>query len=341
MNATQRDSREPVQGFSPAGQLLHLITAYWTSQAICVAAELGIADLLGKRGRPVADLAREAHCDERALYRLLRALAAAGVFAETAPREFALTPMGALLKSAMPGNLRDFARLQSDAWHWGAWGDLAESVRSGRPVRNCFDYLATQPRSAAIFDAAMAGYTSQVHTALLEAYDFSGARRVLDVGGGQGALLAAVLEAHPNLQGVLFDRAAVLPGARALLDAHGVAPRAQTIAGDFFEAVPPGADLTLLCAVLHDWDDAQAATILRRVAEAMPADGRVLVIENVIPDGNEAHPGKLIDLEMLLLTGGRERTREEFAALLDAAGLRLARVLPTAVSVSVIEAVRH
>lgn len=347
--AMNRVDRDPVQGFSPAGQLLNLITGYWISQAIYVAAGLGVADLLGKRGRPVEELARATDTNPDALYRLMRALAASGIFAEAAPREFMLTPMGALLKRDMPGNLRDFSRFHGGRWHWGAWGDLGESVRTGGPSRlgagpdgepaaNCFDYLATQPESAAIFHSAMTGYTSQVHAAVAESYDFGTARDVIDVGGGHGALLALLLEQHPRLRGVLFDRESVVAQAHRTFAEFGVADRAQVVAGDFFQGVPLVADVALLCAVVHDWDDERAAAILRSVARAMPADGRVLVVENVIPEGNEAHAGKLIDLEMLLLTGGRERTRREFDVLLASAGLRIDRVLPTAVSVSIIEA---
>lgn len=344
-----RTDRDPVQGFSPAGQLLNLITGYWISQAIHVAAELGVADLLGKRGRPIEDLARETNANPDALYRLLRALAASGVFAESAPREFILTPMGALLKRDMPGNLRDFSRFQGDGWHWGAWGTLGESVRNGRPAQllsrtdgthaaNCFDYLANQPESATIFNAAMTGYTTQVHAAVAENYDFSGARVVMDVGGGHGALLAVLLDGFSQLRGVLFDRESVVAGAQQMFAGSGVADRVQVVAGDFFSAVPPGADIILLCAVIHDWDDERAAAILCNVAEVMPADGRILIVENVIPEGNAAHPGKLIDLEMLLMTGGRERTQQEFAGLLASAGLRIEHVIPTAVSVSIIDA---
>ncbi len=344
-----REERDPVQGFSPAGHLLSLITGYWISQAIHVAAELGIADLLDKRGRPIEDLARATSSNPDALYRLLRALAASGVFAEAAPREFILTPMGALLKRDMPGNLRDFSRFQGDGWHWDAWGALGESVRNGRPARllsgadgklaaNCFDYLATQPESAAIFNAAMTGYTTQVHAAVAENYDFGTARVVVDVGGGHGALLALLLEENPQLRGVLFDRESVVAGAPRTFAEFGVADRAQVVGGDFFGSVPHGADIALLCAVIHDWDDEPAAAILRTVVQALPADGRVLIVENVIPDGNEAHPGKLIDLEMLLMTGGRERTQHEFEVLLASAGLRIERVISTAVSISIIEA---
>lgn len=344
-----RADRDPIQGFSPAGQLLTLITGYWISQAIHVAADLGIADLLGKRGRPVDDLAQATGADVDALYRLLRALAGAGVFAEAAPREFMLTPMGALLKRDMPGNLRDFARLQGDGWHWNSWGALGESVRNGRPAHvlrgvdagvdaNCFDYLATRPESAAVFNAAMTGYSAQVHAAVAESYDFGAARVVMDIGGGHGALLSLLLEQYPQLRGMLFERESVIAGASARFADFGVADRAQAIGGDFFTGVPDGADIALLCAVIHDWDDERAATILRNVAKAIPVDGRVLVVDNVIPEGNEAHPGKLIDLEMLLMTGGRERTRGEFEMLFASAGLRIERVLPTAVSISIIEA---
>ena len=338
-----------MQGFSPAGQLLSLITGYWISQAVCVAAELGIADLLDKRGRPIDDLALATNSNPDALYRLMRALAASGVFAEAAPREFKLTPMGALLKRDMPGNLREFSRFQGDGWHWNSWGALGESVRNGRPARlpcgsgsklaaNCFDYLATQPESAAIFNAAMTGYTTQVHAAIAENYDFGTARVVMDLGGGHGALLALLLDEHPQLRGVLFDRESVVAGAPRTFAEFGVADRSQVVAGDFFSAVPQGADIMLLCAVIHDWDDEQAASILRSVVKALPADGRVLIVENVIPEGNEAHPGKLIDLEMLLMTGGRERTQREFEVLLGVAGLRIERVISTAVSISIIEA---
>ena len=347
--ALSRGDRDPVQGFSPAGQLLGLITGYWISQAVHVAAELGIADLLGKRGRPIEDLARETRSNPDALYRLMRALAAAGVFAEAAPREFKLTPMGALLRRDMPGNLRDFSRFQGEGWHWNSWGALGESVCSGRPARlacgpggelaaNCFDYLATQPESAAIFNAAMTGYTTQVHAAVTENYDFGSARVVMDVGGGHGALLALLLDEYPQLRGVLFDRESVVAGAHRTFAEFGVADRAQVVSGDFFAALPHGADITLLCAVIHDWDDERAASILRGVARVMPADGCVLIVDNVIPEGNEAHPGKLIDLEMLLMTGGRERTRREFEVLLGVAGLRIERVISTAVSISIIEA---
>jgi hypothetical protein len=352
------EARDPIQGYSPAGQLLHLITGYWVSQAIYAAAELGIADHLGRKGRSVDDLARATNSHAPSLYRLLRALASVGVFSESAPREFALTPMGALLGSDMPGNLRAFSQLQGDSWHWRAWGAIATSIRTGKPAvatgpvdklssgsaagspRSCFDYLARHAGSAAIFNAAMTGYSARVHAAVAESYDFSKARLIVDIGGGEGALLASILAEHPHLRGILFDRSDVVSGAQDIFAQYAVTERCTSRVGDFFEEVPAGADCYLLCSVLHDWDDDRAAAILGRVASRLTAGARVLIVENVIPPGNEAHPGKLIDLEMLLVTGGRERTEAEFRELANAAGLDIVRIAPTAVSVSIIEARR-
>jgi len=336
---------DPVQGFSPAGQLLNLICGYWIGQAIHVAAELGIADLLGKRARSVDELARETGAHGPSLYRVLRALASAGIFSEAVPRGFVQTPMGALLRSDMPGNLAAFSRFQGDAWHWSTWGAIVDSVRSGTPAlalchdsRNCFDYLAHHPQSAAVFNAAMSGYASQVNAAVVDAYDFGGAARIVDIGGGQGALLATILEQAPKAHGILFDRAEVLASAAALLQHHGVAGRCQTVAGDFFEAVPAGGDLYVLSSVLHDWEDLEATALLRNVCAAMTGGGRLLIVEHVLPGGDEPHPGKLIDLEMMLVTGGRERTALEYQTLLHDAGFGDIKLIPTAASATVVEA---
>ena len=343
MSNHAKDNADPVQGFSPAGQLLHLISSYWVAQAIYAAAELGIADLLGKKGRSVDELARLTHSHGPSLYRVLRALASAGIFSEVAPGSFAQTPMGALLRSDMPGNLAAFSRFQGDAWHWQAWGAITESVRTGKSAMalvhdqpNCFEYLAKHERSAALFNGAMSGYAAQVHAAVVDAYDFSAAGLIVDVGGGQGTLLAAILDEAPRARGLLMDRAEVITGAAAVLER--VAGRCQTQAGDFFQEVPAGGDVYLLSSVLHDWNDRDAITILRHVRDAMNSSGRVLIVEHVVPGGNEPHPGKFIDLEMMLVTGGRERTAEEYESLLTSAGLSLTQIIPTAVSASIIEA---
>ncbi len=344
---SQSADADPVQGFSPAGQLMHLISGYWTTQAICVAAELGLADLIGRKGRSVDAIAAECGANADSLYRLLRALASVGVFQESAPRQFALTPMAALLKNDTPGNLRAFARFQADEWHWRSWGRLLSSVREGKPATiealgeaNCFDYLAKHHDSARLFDDAMAGYASRAHAAVVDVYDFSACRMIVDVGGGQGTLLAEVLAKHPQANGILFDLPEVVSGASATLERFNVLDRCRAIGGDFFSVVPAGGDAYLLSTVIHDWDDERAAAILRRTCAAMLPHGRVLIVENVIPAGNEAHPGKFIDLEMLVIAGGQERTEAQYEALLRRAGLKLTRVVPTAAQVSIVEAMR-
>ncbi len=336
---------DPVQGFSPAGQLLNLICGYWIGQAIHVAAELGIADLLGRRARSVDELAQATGAHGPSLYRVMRALASAGIFSEAIPRGFVQTPMGALLRRDMPGNLAAFSRFQGDAWHWNTWGAIVDSVRSGTPAivlrhdsPNCFDYLAHHPRSASLFNAAMSGYAAQVNGAVIDAYDFATAAQIVDVGGGQGALLATILEQAPKARGILFDRAEVLAGADALLQHRGVAGRCRTIAGDFFETVPVGGDIYVLSSVLHDWEDREATAVLRNVRAAMSGGGSLLIVEHVLPGGDEPHPGKLIDLEMMLVTGGRERTVQEYQALLRDAGFGKLNLIPTAASASIIEA---
>ena len=342
---------DPIQGYSPAGQLLHLITGYWVSQAIYVAAELGVADRLGKKPCMVDALAAELKCDTAALYRVLRALASVGIFAEVEPRAFVQTPMGVLLRQDMPGNLAAFSRFQGDAWHWDAWGSIVESVRSGKSgmalrhgVPHCFDYFAKRAPSSAMsatFDAAMAGYAAQVNAAVVDAYDFSGARCIVDVGGGQGALLCAMLECAPHARGVLADRAEVLAHAEAALREQGLVNRISLILLNFFESAPTGGDVYVLSSVLHDWEDGDALTILRNVRAAMDSgasNARLLIIEHVLPDNNEAHPGKFIDLEMMLVTGGKERTLREYQTLLAEAGFAAPRLIATATSASIIEA---
>jgi O-methyltransferase domain/Dimerisation domain len=342
-DSSTRDT-DPIQGYSPAGQLLNLISGYWVAQAIYVATELGISDLLGKKPRYVDELAQQTRTHAPSLYRVLRALASVGIFSEDAPQSFVQTPMGALLRSDMPGNLAAFSRLQGDRWHWNAWGAIVDSVRSGKTAMslnhdkaNCFEYLADHQGPAKLFNAAMSGYASQVNAAVVDAYDFSNARVIVDVGGGHGKLLGSILEYAHQARGVLFDRPEVLLGATTVLQELGVADRCLASAGDFFQSVPAGGDFYVLSSVLHDWNDTEATAILRNVRTAMNGTGRLLVVEHVVPDGNEPHPGKFIDLEMMLVTGGKERTAAQYQSLLSGAGLTLQRLIPTAMSATVIE----
>ncbi|MGE0313663.1 MAG: methyltransferase [Lautropia sp.] len=335
----------PAKPTSPAGRLLELMSGHWVAQAIHVAAELGLADLVDRRGSTVAELAERSGADPDSLFRLMRALASVGVFAQREPTVFVPTPMSTLLRDAVPGNLRAFARFQGADWHWRSWGGLLDSVKSGRPAiehalgaADCFDHLEQDADAAQVFDAAMNGYALQVHAAVVDAIDFDGARLIVDVGGGTGGLLVAILARAPDARGIVLDRPSVVEAAQAQFAGSAVGARCEARGGDFFEAVPAGGDVYLLSSVLHDWDDRRAARILGRVARAMAPGARLLIVENLIPDGNGVHPGKLIDLQMMAITTGRERSAAEFGALLATAGLAIARVVSTAVSASIIEA---
>lgn len=342
---SKRPDADPIQGFSPAGRLLELMSGHWVAQAIHVAAELGLADLVGRNGCSIAELAQKCGADEASLFRLMRALASIGVFSESRPRVFVATPMSALLRDEIPGNLRAFARFQGADWHWRSWGDLLASVKSGRPAishalgaADCFEHLARDAEAARVFDAAMSGYALQVHAAVVDAFAFDDASLIVDVGGGTGGLLAEILSREPSARAILFDLPQVVAAAPDLLAQYGVASRCERRGGDFFTDLPGGGDVYLLSSVLHDWSDEQAVRILNRVARAMAPGARVLVIENLIPEGNGTHPGKLIDLEMMAITTGRERDMAGFDALFSAAGLMFVRVVPTAVSAVIIEA---
>jgi hypothetical protein len=319
-----------------------LLTGYWVSQALYVAAKLGLADLLKDGPRPSDELAAATHSDPTALYRLLRALASVGVFAEDGGRRFALTPLAERLRSDLPDSQRSLAVMNGEEFY-RAWGELLYSVQTGRPAfdklfgRPVFDYLSQHPEQARVFDAAMVGVHGRETAAMLDVYDFAGIGTLADVGGGNGSLLAAVLRRHPRLRGILFDLPGVVQRARANLEAAGLAGRCHVVGGSFFEAVPGGADAYLMRHILHDWDDERAAAILRNVHRAAPDGARLLAVEGVVPPGNGPSFTKLLDLTMLVIPGGRERTEDEYRRLFAAGGFRLTRAVPTAAEVSVIE----
>ena len=320
----------------PHVQMLQMISAFWLSRSIYAAAKLGLADLVRERPRTVAELADATETHAQSLHRLLRALASAGVFAEDEAGRFQTTPLAATLERDAPGSMRAFAMTELGEEHYPAWGELLHSLRTGETAFDkvfgmpVFDFFARNPENARIFNDAMTGLTSVVNAAVVEAYDFRAFRRVVDVGGGHGGFLTAVLNASPEAAGVLFDSPQVVEGAHALLESQGIAGRCEVVGGDFFEGVPRGGDLYALKWIIHDWDDAQSARILRNVRAAMSDGGRLILVEQVIPPGNEPSLGKFVDLNMLVMTGGRERTEGEFRALYDAAGFRLTRVVPTA-----------
>jgi len=336
----------PDQGTPPSAVMMGLITGYWVSQAVGVAARLGVPDQLGGGPRPSDELARAVDADPGALYRVLRFLASRGVFSEPAPGVFGLTPLGDTLRSDWPGSVRSFAITETAPGHWLPWGRLAESVRTGEPMArpalgmDLFDWYAQNPDEAASFSAAMGNLAALTAGELVRAYDVSAVRTVVDVGGAHGVLLRAVLEANPRARGILVDLPHVIAGAGDAIAAAGLSDRCELVSGDFFEAVPSGGDLHLLKQVVHDWDDERATRLLRNCHRALAPDGRLLLVEMVIPADNRPSPAQGMDVNMLVLLGGRERTEEQFARLLEGAGFRLERIIPTRSPFHVIEAAR-
>lgn len=327
----------------PPAILLQMMTGYWGSQALYVAAKLGIADLLADGPVDSAELATATGSDARSLHRVLRALASVGVFTEVIPGRFALTPLADLLRTGPPHSMRALAIMYAEE-QYHAWGDILHSVRTGAPAfeqrygSGYFDYLARHPASGQVFNEAMTGWTNQVAGAVATTYDFSPFGTVVDVAGGHGALLADILRRNPTMRGILFDLPLVAAGAaRALRDA-GLGERCDTVGGDFFTDALPTGDAYVLAQILHDWDDERSVAILEQCRRAMPDHGKLLVVELVLPPGDEPSFGKWLDLHMLALNSGRERTTAEYDALFRASGFALARVIPTPPGPSVVEA---
>jgi SAM-dependent methyltransferase len=319
----------------------------WISQAVGTVVEIGVPDLLSKGPRRCSDLAREAAVSEDGLYRLLRALASVGLFAEGADRRFKLTKLGQLLRSNHPQSAAGYARFTAHDSTWRPWGQLAYSVRTGLPAFDhvfgspIFDYLARNPEAAAVFDDAMTSISTTESQAAADAYGFNGINTLMDVAGGHGLLLATILRQHKSMRGVLFDLPHVAAGAAATFARTGVTARVRVESGDFFTKLPPGADAIIMKHIIHDWDDGAATRILQACHRALGPKGKVLIVDAVVPPGNTPHYGKLLDLEMLALTPrGRERTKAEFAALLRGAGFKLSRVVPTKGPLSIVEAAK-
>ena len=323
--------------------LQQMTNGYWVTQIIYVAARFGIADLLKDGPRTISELARSTRTHAPTLYRVMRALSGLGVFRENDDGTFEATTLGRCLVSGSPGALRARAIMNGEEWY-RAWGGLLESLRTGETAFDhvfgmpFFEYLSANAGSAAIFNEAMASATELAARAVAEVYDLSGAGTIVDVGGGTGAFLAGILMANPQARGILFDRPDVVADASGILTGAGVASRCAVIAGDFLEAVPSGGGAYILSWIIHDWDDDRAVTILKNCRRAMADDARLLILEQVVPHGNEPSLSKLYDLHMLVLYRGRERREDEYRALLAAANLHLARVIPTRVPRSVIEA---
>ena len=331
---------------APHQQLDGMITGYWISQAIYAAAKFGIADQLKDGPKSVEELAEATSTNPDALYRLLRALASRGIFAEAEQRQFSLTPLAEPLRSDVEGSKRALALMSGDE-QFRAWAEIEYSVRTGKIAfdkvfgKPIFDYLSENPDKAKIFDAAMTGIHGRESNALLDAYDFSVFGAIADIGGGNGSQISGILEKHSELKGILFDLPHVVERARTNIESAGLSDRCQIVGGNFFEAVPSGADAYMMRHIIHDWDEEKSLTILSNCHKVMEPESKLLVVESVIPTGNEPFGGKFLDLVMLLIPGGKERTEAEYEALFGKAGFELKRVIPTRTEVSILEAVKR
>lgn len=318
----------------PPVQMMQMITGLWTSCCIYAGAKLNIADHLKEKPLTAGQLAEATHSDAPSLYRILRALSSVGVFKENTEHKFELTPLGDTLRSDIPGSMKAMAIAQLGD-HYNAWGNLIYSIKTGNIAfdnvegMSIWKYYETHPDEGVNFMKAMTGVTGAAVMNVLPCYDFSGFKTIVDVGGGNGALLMAVLNAAPQAKGIVFDEEYVVEQTQKTLKEKGFDNRCSAVGGSFFDFIPGDADLYLMKMIMHDWNDEQCLQILSNCSKAMLPVSKLLIIESVIPEGNEPHPGKFMDINMLAMTGGKERTQTEFASLLAKAGLKLSRVIPT------------
>ena len=319
-------------------QLARLVSGYWYTQTIYVATKLGIAELLKDGPKSAQALAQATGTNPRALYRLLRALASISIFAEEEGR-FSLTPLAECL---LDPSAKAMATMRGD-FQYRAWGELLYSVQTGASAfekvygKPVFDFLSENPESGQLFDQAMTGVHGRETGAMLEAYDFTGIKTLADIGGGNGSVITAILKKYPAMQGIIFDLSGVMERTKANLKVAGLEGRCRIVPGNFFQAVPPGADAYLMRHIIHDWDDDKSLTILRNCRQAMDKGGNLLVVEGVVPPGNEPSVSKFFDLAMMVSPGGMERTEEEYRQLFEAGGFTLKRIVSTQTWISVIE----
>jgi hypothetical protein len=338
-------SNEQQQTPPPEQQMAHFIFGKVVAMAISVAAKLRIADKLAATPMNNEELARETKTHPQNLSRLMRALISLGIFSEGGQGQYQLTPLSQLLRTGVKGSMRGMADFMGAEWSWKAWGHLMDSVRTGRTAftevygEPCFDYLAKHPEESAAFNEGMVGFSTGIAEAVVKAFDFSAIKSMMDVGGGHGGLLLTILKATPKLQGIIFDSAHVVTGAVDPIHQAGLKDRCITAAGDFFKEVPGNVDAYILKHIIHDWNDVDAARILKTVRTAAKPGTKLFLVEAVIPENDKPHLGKLLDLEMMVIASGRERTQTEYAQLLSQTGFRLEKVIPTQSPVELIEAV--
>lgn len=322
-------------GFQNGLRLAHLLYSV---------AEMGVADQLVAGPLPVDEIAKRVDAHPGTLYRAMRAIASRGVFTEVAPNTFALNTMAETLRSDIPGSLRDHFRYEGQSALQQAYAALGHSIRTGQSAfehvhgTDRFSYLTARPELGQVFNSAMGEIVSHLQSVAVASYDLSGIRRIVDIGGGHGYLVARILQRYPEMHGVVFDLPEVAPGAIEVLTEAGVIDRSETVGGDYLSSVPAGADAYVISHVVHQLSDAEATTVLKNIREVMDPAGRVVILDPVIPEGDVPHPGKFLDIVMLALTPGRERTEAEFASLFQAAGLRHVETVALSAPSSVIVA---
>lgn len=330
----------------PHIQLIQMGTGYWISRMLYYAAKVGLADLLADGPRSADELAAGVGAHEKSLNRLMRSLAGIGVFSDEGDGKYGLTPLGEALRDGAPGAARYGILAMGGDLAWKIFEHFEYSMETGEPASvkahgmPVFDYIAQDPELVSHFSGAMVCFHGEEPPAVAEAYDFSQFGTIADIGGASGNLLGTILAHHEGPRGILFDLPHVLKDAPALLESKGVAERVSLEPGSFFDTIPAGADAYMMSHIIHDWNEDQCQAILTNCREAMNDDSKLLLIEMVLPEGDEPHPGKLLDMVMLVMPGGQERTAAEYDELLAKAGLKMTNVIPTASPVSIVEAVK-
>lgn len=330
---------------SPTDAMLQMMSGFWVARGIHVAAKLGLADYLKDGAKTAEQLAALTGTHADSLHRVLRMLAMAGVFQQDEKDCFALTPLSETLRTDVPGSLRLAAMIELGEEHYEAFGNILHSVKTGdiafdnRFGMSIWEYFGRHPEKAELFNRHMVSTTEPVSRAVAERYDCSAFSKVVDIGGGLGGMIAALLKANPRLEGVLFDAPSVIEKSKDFLAGQGLGERCATVGGDFFESVPAGGDLYTMRWIIHDWEDSKSIRILKNIRHVIPENGKLILAEAVVPAGGQPHFSKFFDLVMLTMTGGRERTASEYSALFEQSGFKLTRVVPTETFLSIIEAV--
>lgn len=330
----------------PHIQLIQMGTGYWLSRILYFTAKIGLADLLADGPRSAEELADKTGTHAKSLGRMMRTLASVGVLTHEGEGKYGLTPLGEALRDGAPGSARYGILAMSGNWAWKMWEHFEHSMKTGESASvtahgvPAFEAIARDPALASHFSGAMVCFHGEEPAAVAEAYDFSQFGTIADIGGASGNLLGTILARHPEPNGILFDLPHVVGDAPALLEEKGVVDRVTIESGSFFEQVPSGADAYLASHIIHDWNEEQCISILGNIRDGMGPESKLLLIEMVLPEGDEPHPGKILDMVMLVMPGGQERTAAEYDELLAKAGLKMTNVIPTASAVSIVEAVK-